>query len=514
MRKQLLALGAAVALLLATSAGAASRGVEFTPLGLFEDEGFPLTTAVDISGDGSTIVGMHALFSGNYVWTAETGLQTIGPVDGAPWISTDGTTIATTPYIPPDFDYSQSAVWAGGFWPNQTWNLIPTAPGFAFCDLSGQSTFNINGDGSVVVGLTWIDFDMNGDGCDGARAFVSQGGVTTVLDDSVNNDSSRANAVNGDGSVIVGWMQTFSREATKWVNGVESFLCPNPIGAGGDMFCDEGWDVTPDGSCMLTSAAGPTDFTLRAAIVDDGGNLEMLPFPDAFYDPFWDTFSPRAISADCNTVVGSFGGGGFFGSPPYPVVWNRNLGITIDLQVFLLGQGLDDLFFWFLSDADAVSSDGTVIAGYGSNPDGWLEAFRVDLGRVKVCHKPDGNGTGSDRTIAIGWDSVANHLGHGDALATCEFLAADGASRTAGARRTMVEHNKDAAYDRRIGTIEQMNRIQKRIAGESPFGSSLTVANPYPVESQEDGKKAATGGQTEQQRTNLRERVSRSRSGE
>jgi len=34
--------------------------------------------------------------------------------------------------------------------------------------------------------------------------------------------------VNADGSVVVGFMQTNSRNAAKWVNGVQEFLCPDP----------------------------------------------------------------------------------------------------------------------------------------------------------------------------------------------------------------------------------------------------------------------------------------------
>ena len=96
MRKQFLTLGtvALVAILLAVPASAASRGVSFTPIGLFPmcDEvppgefcdNFPLTIPVSITGDGQTITGVHAFFSGSFAWTAETGLHfgvTFAPSD-------------------------------------------------------------------------------------------------------------------------------------------------------------------------------------------------------------------------------------------------------------------------------------------------------------------------------------------------------------------------------------------------------------------------------------------------
>jgi len=474
MRKQLFTLGVlALAALLATSAFAASRGVEFLPIGLFPMcdqvpagefcDDFPLTTVVDMTGDGQTITGMHAFFSGGYFWTEDTGLNNLGPVNGGVYISNDGSTIAST-FFDDTFTWGWSAIWAGGLYPDMTWDRTPLMPGFSPCGGSGQSLYDVNTDGSITVGLSWEDIDGNGNGCDGATAYITQGGVTTMLENSINNDSTRSNAVNGDGSVVVGWMQTNQREASKWVNGVQSFLCPNAIGAGGDQFCSEGWDVTPDGSAMLTSMATPEDFNTRATIVYQDGSYEQLPFPDAPFDPFWDSFQGWAISADGNTVVGEFGGGGFFGSPPYPVVWNRDLGFTLDLQLFLIGQGLDDLFFWFLDDATAVSNDGKFVAGSGGNPDGWIEAYRVDLTKVKICHKPDGN----DRTLAINWDSVPDHLAHGDILSTCEFAGVGGSSSRAADAR-LISITEHPAADGRIGTIEELNRTQ-RASGQGGFG--------------------------------------------
>ncbi len=430
MRKQLFGLGVvALAAVLTTSAFAQGRGVTFTPVGLFEDD-FPLTTVVSISDDGKTAVGMHAFFQGNYIWNEETGRGDLGPVNGAPRISGDASVVSSTPFEPVAFAFSQSAIWTGGFWPDQTWEFIPTPPDFSFCDSSGQSVHNMNSDGKFVTGLTWLDpGGANGNGCGGASGFLWEEGVgTTVLDNSVNNDSTRGNAVNADGSVVVGWGQTNTREAMKWVNGVQSFICPNPSGQGGDIFCTEGWDVSADGSLILTSAATPLDFNARAAIINEDQDIEFIPFPAVPGDPQFDTLSLYAMSDDGSTAVGSFGGGGFFGSPPYPVLWNRDLGMTIDLQVMLLGQGLDDLFFWFLTDALAVSADGKKIGGSGTNPDGWVEGFVVDLSKVKVCHKPESpiwtveNG----RTVTIDWEDLKAHLDHGDILSTCEFAGVGG----------------------------------------------------------------------------------------
>jgi hypothetical protein len=514
MRKQLLALGAVamVAMVLANPASAASRGATFTPIGLFPMcdqvppgefcDNFPLTTVVSMTGDGQTIVGMHAFFSGGYRWTKETGLQNLGPVNGGVYIARGGSEIAST-FFDDTFTWGWSAIWAGGFYPNMTWDRLPLVDGFSPCGGSGQSLYGISGDATTTVGLTWIDEDLNGNGCDGARAFVSSGGVTTVLDDSLSGTGSyRANTVNGDGSVIAGWSAP-GRTASLWLNDVETYICD---GAYSDWFCNEAWDITPDGSTILFTGASPDDFNVRASVYDVAtGDIMQLPFPDAPFDPFFDSFQGWSISDDGKTVVGEFGGGGFFGSPPYPVLWNEDLGFTLDVHVFLLGQGLDDLFFWFLDDATEVNSDGTIIAGSGVNPDGWIEAWTADISKVKVCHKPDGNGTGNTRTIAIGWESVSDHLGHGDILSTCEFARAGGNSRAMAHRAEMVGSNEDPSHDSRMGDLEMLNRIRER-AGQSGMFGSQSVANPYPTDETENDM-LSEGGQSREQRRGLSERI-------
>jgi len=95
MRRVLLTVGiVALAAALTTTAFAASRGASFTPLGLF-DEPFPLTTVTDMTGDGQTIVGMHAFFSGGYIWTEATGKQTVGPVLSGMYVSRSGDLVAS-----------------------------------------------------------------------------------------------------------------------------------------------------------------------------------------------------------------------------------------------------------------------------------------------------------------------------------------------------------------------------------------------------------------------------------
>jgi len=95
-----------------------------------------------------------------------------------------------------------------------------------------------------------------------------------------------------------------------------------------------------------------------------------------------------------------------------PIVWIEGVG-TIDLQLFLIAQGLDEMYFWYLAQANAVSADGTVVAGFGYNPDNKMEGFIVDMKKLWVCHMPSGNPENA-RTLGIELGSAADHVAHGE----------------------------------------------------------------------------------------------------
>mgnify|MGYP003574252419 FL=1 len=513
MRKTLITVAiVALAIGVTTTGFAANRGATFTGVGEFPactpqtppDEfctNFPYTAALAMTDDGSMIVGQHALGTGGFLWTADTGLNTIGPINGGIYTGPNGDRISTT-YADDAVTFGWAGYWTGGFYPNQTQIRIPLTEGFAPCGSSGLSAHGAS-DG-WIVGLTWTDEDGNGNGCEGAQGFAwSESTGTYILDNSISGDGSyRANAVNTDGSVITGWSAP-GRTASAWLNGTETYLC---TGDQADWFCNEGWAVTPDGSTILFTGASPSDFNTRAATYDVAtGAVYQLPFPDAGFDPQWDTFQGWDISSDGGTVVGEFGGGGFFGSPPYPVFYDADLDMTIDLQVMLLGQGLDDLFFWFLSSATAVSADGKIIAGYGASPNGWIESYQVDISKVKVCHKPDGNGNGNDRTLTIDWDSVADHMAHGDVLATCEFARSDAASRFA--ERRFEAASQGPGDDSRID-VQKALKNRERQTGLSTDVPAVNIYTTIDGEVSEDVQ-SINNFTPEERMQNLRERLGR-----
>lgn len=225
------------------------------------------------------------------------------------------------------------------------------------------------------------------------------------------------------------------------------YSCPS-LGAGSCMdnptwdemimldYRGEVYDVSKDGNFILGEFYGQNPyhwsdplydtFENAAYITGPGGDVRVPP-PEGANPNF--NWVPFQVSDDGSVVVGRFGGRDGWSSVWYPVLWTEETG-TLDFQWFLVGQGLDELWSWYLTDLTTVTGDGTIVGGHGYDPPGscltpWggtqcLEGYTVDISKAKICHKP---GTPAERTLGIGWDSIDEHLAHGDILATCEFAA-------------------------------------------------------------------------------------------
>ena len=83
----------------------------------------------------------------------------------------------------------------------------------------------------------------------------------------------------------------------------------------------------------------------------------------------------RAVSADGSVVVGE----GRSASGLEVFIWNATDGMRELDQVLIDDHGLD-LTGWKLQNAGGISDDGTVIVGYGENPNGESEAWLAVLG--------------------------------------------------------------------------------------------------------------------------------------
>jgi len=517
MSKRLFVLGVVAIAILTTSAFAANRGVQFTPIGFIENPGpYPASIPMSMTADGQTMIvtptpyGAYCVF-----WNYNTGWgQEIGQSGSSCVISADGSAVMGSGYNADG--QAQAGVWTGV---TNEWDFIPTAAGFEPCGSSGMSFYDMGGNADYASGLTW-------EGCSKANAFRWDAAtdVTTNLGAGLNGDDNRGNTISADGSTVAGWnrMMCGSWRGARWDDGVWSWIdgydstepkactesgayccgdrdcpeveqgsCEADVCEGGPLdgaactydsdcpnsnegFCDQGTltcvggtepgaectsnyhcdntavcapnpdytpdymanykgeasDISADGNYIVGYNYGNSDWNApdydpllwaSAYVQDPDGSFTQVPPPPGA-SPY-DSWTPFNISDDGSTVVGRYG----WWIYAYPTVWTESMG-TIDLQWFLIGQGLDDLWFWTLRNASTVSADGTVIGGDGYNPDRWIEGFHLDISKVSICHMPGGD-FDKARTLNIGLSSVGDHVAHGDPLMTCEFYGSGANAR-------------------------------------------------------------------------------------
>ena len=150
-----------------------------------------------------------------------------GCASGLPAISGDGTTIVGC-NVNSDGKWN-AAKWLGG----TSWLDLGTVEGGVPCDIFLSGSWGVNQDGSLAVGLVWLPQLCRASA--GTWDLIN-GGPATALPRLFEDPATRANAVNADGSVIVGWQDqpTGERTAAKWVNGVEELILTPSGGFNGE----------------------------------------------------------------------------------------------------------------------------------------------------------------------------------------------------------------------------------------------------------------------------------------
>jgi len=392
---------AGLALVAVTSTAAAGY---FHGLGDLPGGGY-YSTAWGVSDDGSVVTGTSksvlSVLGEAYRWTAETGMVPLGclpgehPVSYARGISGDGSVVVGESYT----------VWlpgAGQGWQAFRWTEAtgvvglgprPGVPLGPASEAQGTSS-----DGSVVVGMFW-DTAVG----TGRQAFrwTEAGDMTLIGDLEGSGTKSYAYAVSADGMVVVGYGTGDSgHEAMRWT----------PLGGMVGLGDLPGWDfhstayaVSPDGSAVVgtaSGASGPEAFrwTRESGMVGLGDLPGGLSYSYGY-----------GVSAGGTVVVGQSGVLG--GSQAF--IWTPANGMQ-SLQDVLTQQYKVNLAGWTLETARAVTPDGRVIVGYGRNPYGQTEAWRVDLRplRVKlwgalVNLSYDRNGFALHNTQGMGSNAVA-----------------------------------------------------------------------------------------------------------
>lgn len=335
----------------------------------------------DVSGNGSVIVG-NVVGDGTYEtfrWTQSTGavrlgratVPVIGTGAGSPDVSWDGTRVSAT--ILGDDNFANMGVWQNGNW---TWPTQLPANA-TVVDNNRSDAWGLSGDGSTAVGLYWKTPEPGGGG--NARGLSwTQGNPGVALPSTgVNPKSSRANAVNYDGTVVVGWQDYLGPwQACVWRNGVQTLLVNEDVSATAN-------GVNGDGSVIVgNNYNDPIQRREAAMWVLQGGQyveqtLGVLPgTPNSFQALVW----AEDVSADGSIVVGT---NRFFNNGPFSdgtgFVWTQATGM-VDVAVFLAANGItvDPLFD--IQEMTAISADGNTWLGLGR----WTDTFELQTFTVTV----------------------------------------------------------------------------------------------------------------------------------
>lgn len=306
------------------------------------------------------VVSMHTSGGGIYKWDAAGGLVQIGsisngyPAAGRTVVSNDGTKISSSiTNEATGFNEISTYDVATSTWVNRG-GLVPTG-----WDGSVSSTWGMTTNGSTIVGLGFLT-------AANAHA-VKWDAVSGMIDlgSMVPGRSSRANAINAAGTVIVGWQDepTGTRSGAKWQDGVESFITDN----NGNNVGEAG-GISADGNTIIGSA-NPNPYVWNAV-----SGLTYITHPNASF-----SFKGGAtgISADGKKVIGYYRA---FGAPPMSgegFIWTSASGrINLNDYAVSLGIATNGVTMGLPL---AISQDGKKIAGTGTNASGQMIAFYLDI---------------------------------------------------------------------------------------------------------------------------------------
>ena len=321
-----------------------------------------LSHAYGVSGDGTTVVGHSKSGLGiqeGFRWTQETGMIGLGQLPDATHgsaaisVSFDGSVIGGQSYYSSNGNEKQAFRWT------QSTGMVGL--GYLYTGSHESTIYGVSGDGSILAGwgghsvykdqpFFWTQqtgmvhignlganahakaissngnvIIGNGQSPSGGQVFywTQTNGMVGIGDLSGGIFQSIANGTNSDGSVIVGMgNSSLGLEAFRWTE------AEGMIGLGdlsGGAFCSNAWDVSADGSIIV--GEGTTSTTAL-------GN-------EAF-------------------------------------IWDASNGIQNLKDVLVNNHGLD-LTGWTLATATGISADGLTIVGFGSNPDGYTEAWIAEI---------------------------------------------------------------------------------------------------------------------------------------
>jgi probable HAF family extracellular repeat protein len=394
-------------------AGSAAYAADFTPLGAVPDSTSLGSAANAVSADGRTIAGTSDVYGGSNVvrWRNDIGPLILNIVSSSTRVTSMS---ATGEEIIGNLGWSTTGSF---YWSSLTGPILPMVlPGYS------NSTANaISADGSMMVGAVYNSGypNSNWGAVRWSRTYISSFSsynyfVGLGYLPGGSNSFSNANAVSGDGTVIVGSSTSVNaeREAFRWTEATGmvglGFL---PGGTG-----SEANFVSGDGRVIVGSVNFSYDPSRNAAFrwTEETGMTDLGGLPSAVVT------IPRAMSRDGRFVVGLSGdwnlgaeafrwsetggivslgglpgaqmsfaigvsddGAVVLGQSYYsdghsePFVWTEAGGVS-SLRDLLAASNVD-ISGWQNLQAEALSNDGNTIVGRGTNPSGKSEGWAIRL---------------------------------------------------------------------------------------------------------------------------------------
>lgn len=332
--------------------------LQFFPLGDLPG-GATTSAAYGVSADGNVVVGFASTASGTvaFRWTEVGGMVALPGLTGgsstsaiAYAVSADGSVIvggsssASGP---------QACVWS---------NDIASGLG----DLAGgafdSTARDISDNGQVIVG--------HGTSASGREAFRWTGGIMSGLGDLAGGSfESEAHAVTPDGALVTGYGTPSTKRIFTW-NAIDNMQDYYPS--------TSAWahDISTGGNTLVGHVNAtfiipniPT-FHYRRAARWNGGVISIIGPEDTSGGSADSLF--YGVTPDASLAVGTFR----YSSPNFFAVSHDSFNGVRNLKSVLVTNGID-MTDWELTAATAISDDGSVIVGYGINPDGHQEAWVI-----------------------------------------------------------------------------------------------------------------------------------------
>ncbi len=316
--------------------------------------GAPYSDAMDISADGSVVVGYSGIVGGAtsaFRWTGGimSGLSTLGGTWSAAYgVSADGSTMV-----------GESGITGGGAHHAFRWTSVGGMSSLGTLGGANSEAAGVSANGSVVVGNSQI----TGDSAYHAFRWTQATGMSSL--GTLGGTDSWAMGVSADGSVVVGSSHNASgvHRAFRWTGGLMSDLGT----LGGTYSYANG--VSANGSVVVgeSDIAGGVSHAFRwtqAAGMSDLGTLGG-------------TYSgAHGVSADGSVVVGesSIAGGG-----TRAFRWTQVAGMQ-SVAAWLASSNIAVPAGWTLTTANATNADGSVVVGGGTNPNGNGQAWVARVG--------------------------------------------------------------------------------------------------------------------------------------